>query len=209
MRRYRQRFAAVFLSLVVNALLVVLLTKVNVLIDDQPPEPPAKTRTITIHEPPPKKQPKPKPTTRRRAPRPRPSSVPNLPSPVTVPGLVLSDTPAHDFTAAIVGELDALSADFVFKEEAVDTPPKVVSRVLPKYPRWAEKSGVEGFVIFKLKLTQDGRIEKLWTEDAKPAGVFEAEAEKAVRQYRFSPARLKGKPVAVICRQKIEFRLGG
>ncbi|MBN2529482.1 MAG: energy transducer TonB [Deltaproteobacteria bacterium] len=114
-----------------------------------------------------------------------------------------------DFSDDIGGDLDAISGDFIFREEAVDTAPQVLSRAMPTYPWWAEKSGKEGFVVFRLKLNVQGRIEKLWVEQSTPTGVFDEAAEKAIRQYRFSPAIYKGNPVPVICKQKIVFQLGG
>jgi protein TonB len=211
MKRFAQRASAVVLSLLVNLFFVVLLTKVNAFVDDEKPDSPSKTKTITIYDPIPEKRPKPTRSTRSisRAPRPRQSTVPNLPSPVSMPRLMLSDSHNADFTGSFSAQLEALSTDFVFKEEAVDTPPKVISRVMPKYPRSAERRRLEGYVVFRIKLTNAGLIEKIWIEASKPEGIFEVEAEKAIQQYRFSPAKFKGKPVPVICRQKIVFQLGG
>jgi periplasmic protein TonB len=209
-RRVAELAAAITVSLIINILSLLVLNVANRHFDSQREEHTRPPKTIVINEPPPKKRPRPvtRTVSRSRSVRPRQSSVPNLPSRVSVPGLSLSDRPMGNFMGELVGELDALSADFVFTEEAVDTPPKVIARVAPKYPWSAEKRGDEGYVVFKIKLSEEGLIEKLWTEESRPPGIFDAAAEKAVRQYRFSPATYKGKPVPVICRQKVMFKLG-
>ena len=210
MRRAGKLAAAIIVSLIINTLGLLVLNLANRYIDIPEKERDPNPKTITINEPPPKKRPRPvtRTVSRSRSVRPRQASVPNLPSRVSVPGLALSDRPEGNFMGDMVGELDALSSDFVFTEEAVDTPPKVIARVAPKYPWSAEKRGDEGYVVFKIKLSEGGLIEKLWTEESRPPGIFDAAAEKAVRQYRFSPATYKGKPVPVICRQKVLFKLG-
>jgi periplasmic protein TonB len=209
--RFVKMLTAMMVSLIVNAVSLYLLVNINNADAAGKPEPEKPKKTIVINEPPPKKQPRPKikPTRSVRASRPRSSSVPNLPSPVSIPGLKLTNVAMADFSGSVGGELEAISTDFIFREDAVDTPPRVLSRAMPSYPWWAEKSGTEGFVVFRLKLNALGKIEKLWVEQSTPTGAFEESAEKAIRQYRFAPAVFKGKPVPVICRQKIVFQLGG
>jgi periplasmic protein TonB len=210
MRRVGKLAAAIVVSLIVNTLSLLVLNLANRSIDIPEKEREPNPKTIAINEPPPKKRHRPitRTMSSRRSARPRRSAVPNLPSRVSVPGLALSDRLEGDFMGDLVGELDALSSDLIFTEEAVDTPPRVIARVAPKYPWSAEKRGDEGYVIFKIRLSSEGVIEKLWTEASRPSGIFDAAAEKAVRQYRFSPATYKGKPVPVICRQKVVFQLG-
>ena len=202
---------AVSISLLINGFCLFFLHVANKTLDNKKSEEAPVTKSIAINDPPPKKQPRNRvrTTSKRVTSSPRQSAVPNLPSKIVVPGLALSNNPSSDFTSDLGGELEAISSDFVFKEEAVDNPPRVIGRVAPKYPWGAKRRGDEGHVVFKLRLSETGKIEKLWTVESHPAGIFDAEAERAVRQYRFSPATYNGKPVPVICKQRIEFRLGG
>jgi len=112
-----------------------------------------------------------------------------------------------DLLSDVIGQEHGFGTDLIFEEEQVDEPPKVVRRVAPEYPFAAENRGIEGFVILKLQVSSSGRVESVWVTDSAPVGVFENAAQKAARQYRFYPARFKGRPVAVYCRQKIVFKL--
>ena len=201
---------SIAVSLVINVLSLLFLGAINRVVETEDDAPLPEHKNIVIKEPPPTKQRRrnPRTTSRRVSPRPRQRSLPNLPSRVSVPGLALTNKPMNDFVDDLVGGLDAVSSDFIFKEEAVDSPPKVIHRAMPKYPWSAEKRGEEGYVVFKIKLSEKGRIEKLWTTESKPPGIFDEAAEKAIRQYRFSPASYKGRPVPVICTQRIVFQLG-
>ena len=136
------------------------------------------------------------------------TTIPNLPSRFSSPEFALSDNPSDGLFGEIGGFVEEMPTSFIFKEEAVDTPPKIIHSVLPKYPWSAEKRGDEGYVVFKLQLSKDGRIEKIRTIESVPSGIFDEEAKKAIRQYRFSPAMYHGKPVPVVCRQKLVFSLG-
>ncbi|MDA3792771.1 MAG: TonB family protein [Elusimicrobia bacterium] len=64
---------------------------------------------------------------------------------------------------------------------------KVLNKVYPEYPAWAEEKGVEGEVKLKFWVTPDGIVESV--ELAKTSGYpdFDSRALRAVNQYRFSP----------------------
>ena len=160
-------------------------------------------------------QPAPKPPSRPRAPRQetlqRPRSMP-LPLPA-----IASAVSAQALELPFVGEVNLLQevfdsesgfgTDLIMSEEAVDEAPRVLSRVAPRYPRMAEDRGIEGYVVFRLRISSAGQVESVSLVEAEPAGVFEVEAERAVRQYRFAPARYRGSPVAVMALQRLVFRL--
>ena len=99
------------------------------------------------------------------------------------------------------------SNDLVFKEDAVDKQAQLLSRATPRYPRVAQRQGLGGTVTFRIVVGRDGSVEKVDLLGATPAGIFEASAEAAIRQYRYTPALMDGKPVRSFYRQKIIFRL--
>ena len=92
-------------------------------------------------------------------------------------------------------------------EDAVDSLPKPRSRRPPEYPSKARERGIQGHVLLKLKISENGDVEQVKVVDAQPIGVFEDVAIAAVRQWTFDPARYKGSPVAVSVSQKIPFLL--
>lgn len=110
------------------------------------------------------------------------------------------DAPAEETGA---GDADRASA-------AADSGPVAVgeavplSRVPPRYPRRAQRRGVEGYVELEFLIQPDGRVDRasLRVLDARPTRVFEAAAEQAVGEWRFeADGRLRR------ARQRLEFRL--
>jgi protein TonB len=135
--------------------------------------------------------------------------LPNLPSGISAASLGLSLAGEADLFSDMLGQKAGLDGDLILKEEAVDVPPRVIARVAPEYPRRAEEREIEGHVVFKLRVSREGQVERVWILESEPPGVFDAAAEKAVRQFRFSPARYHDRPVPVLAKQRLVFRLGG
>ena len=133
--------------------------------------------------------------------------LPDLPSAMSATGLGLSLAGDADLFSDLLGKGARFEGSLILKEDAVDVPPRVISRAPVQYPRRAEEREIEGYVVFKLQVSRDGRVERVWMLESQPPGVFEAAAEKAVRQYRFSPARYQGRTVPVLVRHKMVFKL--
>jgi anaerobic magnesium-protoporphyrin IX monomethyl ester cyclase len=72
--------------------------------------------------------------------------------------------------------------------------PKLISRVMPVYPPSAEKEHVQGDVLLDVTLNEDGTVEGISLIDGNPL-LVEA-ATSAVKQWRYQPLLVKGKPVA-------------
>lgn len=89
----------------------------------------------------------------------------------------------------------------------VATPPQVLSRVLPEYPRRARRQGIEGLVVLEAILDQDGKIEEEITV-LQSVPLLDEAAITALRQWRFTPARDQhGRAVRVILAVPIRFVL--
>jgi len=96
-----------------------------------------------------------------------------------------------------------------------DWDPNVVSpalipstRKLPNYPRVARMAGVDGSVVLLAAIRPDGsvgEIEVLRAPDARFG--FEFAAIEAVKQWRYRPGLMHGRPVTVYVRVIIEFTL--
>ena len=71
----------------------------------------------------------------------------------------------------------------VDKKEINDRYP--THRIEPKYPLAAAKSGTEGSVVLKFDIEVDGSVSHVEVVNAKPAYVFDKEAVRALKQWRY------------------------
>lgn len=85
--------------------------------------------------------------------------------------------------------------------------PKLLTSSAPQYPSQAQNQGIEGFVILKLQVLEDGRVGEVKVEKAQPPGVFEAAALRAVRTWKFSAGFENGKPAIMWVKHKVNFAL--
>jgi protein TonB len=65
-----------------------------------------------------------------------------------------------------------------------------VSQLLPRYPRTAETRQIEGRVRLSVTIMPDGSVRNVRILDARPSGYFEAEAVRAVQQWRYKPSNV-------------------
>ena len=82
------------------------------------------------------------------------------------------------------------------------------SRQLPKYPRVARMAGVDGSIVLLAAIRPDGtvgEIEVLHAPD--PRFGFEFAAIEAIKQWRYRPGLMHGRPVTIYIRVIIEFTL--
>jgi periplasmic protein TonB len=88
---------------------------------------------------------------------------------------------------------------------AYDQPPEVLSKVDPVYPVIAREAGVGGTVVVEALVGTDGRAGE--TRIMKSIPMLDAEAVKAVQQWRFKPATLKGQSVSAWLQCPVQFAL--
>jgi len=108
------------------------------------------------------------------------------------------------------GASDALlgdRSDAVMSEDAVDDPPRPVTRAACEYPSRARQRNAEGFVTLSLLVQSDGSMTDIRVLEADPPGVFEESATACIQAWRFEPALYQGKPVSVRARQTLRFVL--
>lgn len=87
------------------------------------------------------------------------------------------------------------------------TAPLKVHDVRPSYPALAQQARVEGIVIIEATIGTAGAVEQARVLRSVP--LLDEAALAAVRQWRFSPSRLNGVPVAVFLTVTVHFRLQG
>ena len=85
--------------------------------------------------------------------------------------------------------------------------PVTIHEVAPQYTEEARKARIQGSVILQAIIDKGGDVERVEVLKGLPIGLSEASVE-AVKQWRFEPATLDGKPVKVYFNLTINFRLG-
>jgi TonB family protein len=108
-----------------------------------------------------------------------------LPQP---PPLPPSEAPSSSRPAAPTGR--------IYQMTEVDVKPAIVTTAPPVYPAEAARRRVEDVVVVKALVGEDGRVTDVQVlRGSSKDAAFDAAAIKAVRDYRFTPAQKKGKPV--------------
>ncbi len=84
-------------------------------------------------------------------------------------------------------------------------PPRLIERVEPTYPPLARQAGVEGEVLLEAVIGTDGQVQQVTVVSGQV--LFVKAAQSAVEQWRYEPTHLNGRPVAVLLRVTVQFRL--
>ena len=80
-------------------------------------------------------------------------------------------------------------------------------QVKPHYPELARRRGIEGTVLLKVRVTEQGRVETVQVERSAGHPTLDQSAAEAVQRWRFEPARQGGVPVAIWVLIPVEFKL--
>ena len=94
-------------------------------------------------------------------------------------------------------------ADFTSNQEVMP-----LYRVEPRYPSKAKKRGLEGEVILSFTIDPTGRPVDISIVSATPKRVFEREAIRALKKWKYQPKVVNGKAIAQVGQTvKVEFEL--
>jgi len=77
----------------------------------------------------------------------------------------------------------------------------------PPYPRIARRKGYEGVVVLKVEIRPDGRVGEILVKKSSGYPVLDQSALKAVRQWRFIPAKRGGDRIRMWAEVPIRFEL--
>jgi|SRR5262245_19460998 len=84
--------------------------------------------------------------------------------------------------------------------------PQLVQKVTPVYPDAARRAGEEGHVTLKTRVLKDGSVADVEVKKCtNPGHGFEAAAMDALKQWRYEPGTLNGKPAEVEFTVTIDF----
>ncbi|HTA67062.1 MAG TPA: energy transducer TonB [Bryobacteraceae bacterium] len=90
-------------------------------------------------------------------------------------------------------------------EEGV-TPPTVLSKTEPVYTDEARDAKIEGAVVLSLEIDTEGFAQNIEVTRSLNGGLDQS-AMTAVQQWRFKPSEKNGKPVRVVAKIEVNFRL--
>jgi protein TonB len=159
-----------------------------------------KTKAVEVAQP--KAKPKPKANSRNIAAKDIPKEEPAQPE-------VANDLPqsfGDDPTGGVVGVgVSTTSGD---SDPGVTTNWQPIEQIKPAMPKEAALKGIEGFVKFRVDISEEGRPENITVVEAENRSVFEQEARKALRKWKYAPRMVNGQPVKVVGHTiVIEFKL--
>jgi len=86
------------------------------------------------------------------------------------------------------------------------TNPSVIQEVEPEYTPEARNAKIQGMVLLRLVVGSDGIARDIQVEQGIDAGL-DQNAVQALRQWRFKPAIRNARPVAVMAKVAVNFRL--
>jgi periplasmic protein TonB len=84
--------------------------------------------------------------------------------------------------------------------------PQFIQRSVPRYPRLAQRLGVEGSVLLRLAIDASGKLSRVEVVNGAGNG-FDEEAVQAVKRSTFAPAVQNGRPISCLALLKIRFQL--
>ena len=92
------------------------------------------------------------------------------------------------------------------EEYLVTAMPRVVSEFRAPYPAQAKENGVEGKVVMEILVDQTGKVRKVTLLQGLGFGLDEA-AMESIKKFKFAPAKIGDRAVAVVIRYGINFVL--
>jgi len=186
---------AILLSLLINALIFVLYPIINELLHKVEPSlssAPIEVTRIELNKPPPRIK--------------RPPAIIHRSKLLLTPRVRRSLDFSED-TELLAGEADIFVPEAPYEIGEVDEPPQIIDYTKPRYPKVAERNGLEGIVILKVLINEQGVVVQAKITEIRGFRGFGRAAVQAVRQWRFRPAMIKETPVSVWCTQEIRFEI--
>jgi protein TonB len=119
-----------------------------------------------------------------------------------VPGGVIGGVPG----GVVGGTPNGMGEEVPMRITAEVRQPKLVKKVEPPYPEVARRAKIEGVVILEAVITKNGTVEEVKVLRALHP-VMDQAAMNAVKQWKYEPAVLNGRPVKVYFTVTVTFRL--
>lgn len=124
-------------------------------------------------------------------PPPPPAVVPPQPTPQTVVEVTNVTVPGPSFTVA-PPQITSPGNRFAAGMDGTATP---VVRVEPRFPVQALRDGISGWVKLSFSIDETGGVTDVQVVAAEPRGVFDREASRALRRWKYQPQVIDGKAI--------------
>lgn len=111
------------------------------------------------------------------------------------------------FKLALIITLLVISSITSVFAEGVTHPPRILMKVDTQYPEEAKKQGVEGVVVIKVTVSDQGEVEHLEIGYSSGNESLDQAAIDSVKQWRFIPAYEDGKRCSADAVTTIIFKL--
>lgn len=115
------------------------------------------------------------------------------------------NTLAKDVDKTVLEDSDAGSLPTPTEEYLVSEMPVVMSEVRPVYPKEAKDKQLEGAVALDVLIDDKGSVRQVNVIEGPE--IFRSGAIEAMKKFKFRPAKVDGKPVAVRIRYSLNFEL--
>ena len=83
-----------------------------------------------------------------------------------------------------------------------------IVRIEPAYPVVAARNGTSGWITLSFTVTATGQVSGIKVLDASHRGLFEREARRAVKRWRYRPQIVDGQPQPFTTSVRLDFNLG-
>lgn len=165
--------------------------------------PKSTTKVVEVATPKPQPKPKPKPKPDRKV-----INTAKVAPPVEETPPIENSGPqsfGDDVTGGVVGE--GISTTDGESDPGVTSNWEPYEKALPDYPEEAALKGIEGYVQIKMDINEAGVPENIEIVSAQPRNLFEKDARKAVRKWRYKPRMVGGQAVKVLGHQvRLDFK---
>ncbi len=115
------------------------------------------------------------------------------------------NTLAKESDQEVLKDSDADSLPTPTEEYLVSEMPSVLSEVRPVYPKEARAQQLEGPVVMNILIDETGKVRQVTVVEGDE--LFRPGAMEAMKKFKFKPAQVDGKPVAVKIRYTLRFQL--
>jgi len=109
-----------------------------------------------------------------------------------------------DFSDADIKKGNEIEFDRTFSLSEVDAPPRKIGGTPPQYPEFARSNNIEGWVRIELTIDERGEVAFVSIIESSPRRIFDEAVLSAARNWRFTPATYKNKPVK--CKSQLTIR---
>lgn len=115
------------------------------------------------------------------------------------------NTLAKEVDKTILTDADATALPTPTEEYLVSDMPVVLSEVRPVYPKEAKEKRLEGAVSLDVLIDEKGDVRQVSVMEGEE--IFRSGAVEAMKKFKFRPAKVDGKSVAVRIRYSLKFKL--